>query len=603
MVIKMFRKEDFISDLGKQMQIDSPYLFYDEEQKKVKTKAKNITKVRTIHHRINENTHETLNSNVSQERNDYRGNNESQNNNNNNNNNGLNNTNNNLRNNVVNQSNNKKNKDGMESNQLEDILKGLSNKRKDSIAPNNITNNNLDNTNTINNNSTIDSKITPYTIVEHLRNNSVVGEEANSCLITIALSNRMHTILEGYSGSGKNFVMDKILKLFDGKYELQLTSGQAVWYHTDEINNSSILYLPELQKAIADKGNKVSGVIELMKALGEGKDAKRVVTNKDRTGIDTQIIKAGKTIASTIAHENNFKYDRELQRRFLILETDNSPEHISKIIEDKIHRKMRVDVSGKKEHIQKQLSDRINYVRELNDIKILNPFIEYMQDTFPVINKTQSYMDHYLELFESWGKFFSPEREKVTIDNITCVMLNIEDVYNVFEMYNPHFMRVMKSFNENNDIPLFKPDWTECMKQGLYNAENNLKVLTNSGEINIGKEYVSMIERWKNNQLYDSKVFIQDYKTGNNIEILDLSKNTYNFNQDQIKDNNSVIINQSGNVDDSVNNSLDNNINDDVNCKINCNNDINNQTINSSNIINNTITDTRRMLPEYKPIM
>lgn len=384
--------------------------------------------------------------------------------------------------------------------------------------------------------SLADSRITPYTIVRYMRSNKVVGEEANSCLIAIALSNNMHTILEGYSGSGKNFVMDKLLELFDGKYELQLSSGQAVWYHADEINSCSILYLPELQKAVADKAAKVSGIIELMKALGEGKPARRVVTNKDRTGIDTYVIEANKTIASTIAHENDFKYDREFQRRFLILETDNSPEHISEIIRDKVSRKMALDVSRTKEHVQKQLRERIAYSRQLDDVIVLNPFIGYMESIFPVANKTQSYMDHYLNLFEAFGRFFSPEREQLSIEGNNFVMLNLEDVYNVFQMYHPQFINIMQSFNDDTDIPCFVPDWSECMRQGIHSAENSISIMLNSGEVRIGKDYPDFVSRWKENQLAGSKVFVQDYITGRNIEIADIKDTRHIIDTKDIRD-------------------------------------------------------------------
>ena len=368
----------------------------------------------------------------------------------------------------------------------------------------------------------MNADITPYTITRHLRNNQVVGEEANGSLITIAVANGIHVILEGDSGSGKSYVMKNILRPFDGVHELGLASGQAVWYQADEINQCGIIYMPELQKAVADKGNKVNGIIEFMKNLGEGKDATKVTTNSKRDGVDVYTITKGKTMVSTIAKENNFKYDRELQRRFLILETDNSPEHIEEIINDKVSRRVNLDVSNGKESIEQQLSDRIEYVRNLEDTYVLNPFVGYLQECFPVLGKTQSYMDHYLDLFDAWGKFFSPEREKIEVDGKTLVMLNLEDAYNLFTMYNPHFMRTLQSFNEGEDVPEFSPNWAECFKQGVETAMNDLSVTFDNGQLNIGQQYPDFIEQWKKSQVFDSKVYAQDYKTGANTMIADL---------------------------------------------------------------------------------
>jgi len=371
---------------------------------------------------------------------------------------------------------------------------------------------------------TFDYKLTPYTITKYLRSNKVVGEEANAALITVAIANGMHVLLEGDSGSGKSFVMENILEVFDGVYKLGLGSGQSIWYEADEINGNQVLFMPELQKAVADNKSKVSGVIELMKNLGEGKDASRTVTNKSRDGTETYTINSGITIASTIAKENKFKYDRETQRRFLILETDQSNEHIGAIVQDKVSRKMNIDISDTKETIEKRLSERIQYVKDMEDVYVMNPFIGYLQEAFPIMKKVQSYLDHYLDLFDGWGKFFSPERESFEVAGKTFVMLNLEDVYNVFSMYHSHFMRTIQSFNGDEDIPQFEPDWVECFKQGVYAAGEELSVKLNGTEIKVGEQYPELVEEWVNNQLFGSKVYTTDYKTGENIEIADLDR-------------------------------------------------------------------------------
>ena len=214
--------------------------------------------------------------------------------------------------------------------------------------------------------------------------------------------------------------MNNILKLFNQEeiYELQLASKQAVWQQTDQINSSKILYLPELQKAMANGNSKSASIIELIKNITEGKDAKRIVTNARRDGVDSYTIESGKIIVSTIAKENDFKYDRETQRRFLILETDSSKEHIKDIIDSKVSRQINVDMTNHKQEIEDSIKERVEYVGSLKNVHVLNPFIGYIKNAFPLVDKTQSYLDHYLNIFSAWGKFFSPERKVDLLGNL-----------------------------------------------------------------------------------------------------------------------------------------------------------------------------------------
>lgn len=349
-----------------------------------------------------------------------------------------------------------------------------------------------------------------YSITKYFKNNNVVGEEANGCITTIALANKLNVIIEGDSGSGKSYLADTILKLYDCVYNLELNSTQSVWYQTEQINSCNIVMIPELQKAVTDRSSKSTGIIELIKNITEGKNAVKSITNKSRNGVDTYTINSGKTILSTLAKENSFKPDKELQRRFLILETDNSAKHLEDVIDHKILRRLNINLDKEGKNIEKILMDRMNYVQNLENTYILNPFVTYLQNSFPVTPKIQSYLDHYLNLFDAYGKFFSPEREKLEIDGNTFVMLNLEDVYNIHSMYNSHFLKTLQSFNPDKEIDSFNPNWDECFKEGVETAKYQLNV----GNINLGKEYSSFIDHWVDKQVKNSKIHTVDYKTG-----------------------------------------------------------------------------------------
>jgi len=356
-----------------------------------------------------------------------------------------------------------------------------------------------------------------YIINNYLKQNGVVGEENLGPLLTISIANGMHVLLEGESGTGKTFLMNKVLSLFPQNdiYKLGLTSGQAIWHDAEKINGKKLVYIPEMQKAMSGRSGKQLSVIEFVKNLTEGQDATRIVTNGSKDGVNEYKIISDKTIISTIALENDFKYDRETQRRFLILQTDNSKEHIDDIINRKLEDKINLNVDDGIVEIEKTLADRIQKVQQRDNTYVLNPFAKYLKQVFPVTEKVQSYLDHYLNLFESFGKFFAEERETFKLENKYFVLLNLEDIYNVVSMYNDHFIRTMNSFSENEITPN-SPDWNECLIDGLKIADE-LSITYQSRKINIKDNFSKAIDSWK--EKHSKSVSIIDYMTGLEKEI------------------------------------------------------------------------------------
>ncbi|MFC1704977.1 hypothetical protein ACFLZ6_01460, partial [Nanoarchaeota archaeon] len=172
-----------------------------------------------------------------------------------------------------------------------------------------------------------------YDVVKYFRNKGVVGEEGLGVAITLALINRASFGVEGYSGSGKTFITDKLIELVEDKvYRIGQASKMAVFGEVDKINGSEIIYIPELQKAMRDRN---SPIIEVIKDLTEGKDATRVVTKRGGKGTEEYRIKSGVSVIYTLALENHFKKDEESSRRLIRFRTDSSTEHLNEIHGDK----------------------------------------------------------------------------------------------------------------------------------------------------------------------------------------------------------------------------------------------------------------------------
>ncbi len=332
----------------------------------------------------------------------------------------------------------------------------------------------------------------------------------------IALAGGMHTMIEGDAGSGKTHVMNSLLRLFPGVLEFGLSSAQAIWHYAQEINNQKIIYIPELQKAVADRSGRVNGIIEFIKSIGEGRDARRIVTSRNRDGIKEYTVHAGITLACTIAHENDFKYDREVARRFLILETKNTPQHIDIILDDKIRRRMYDNGSHNCESIEQALKDRITGISD-EKLIVVNPFLPCFRHILPNTKKIQAYADHYLNLMDAHVRFYAPWRVQGESKGKRFVVANVEDVYHVVNMYHPHFLRTLQKFSDDDVPSQSKIDWHSWYAQAQVVLGYQLQKIGDDW----GKRHV---EEWSLRQQRKDTLAVRDAITGELHEIMPLPK-------------------------------------------------------------------------------
>jgi len=273
-------------------------------------------------------------------------------------------------------------------------------------------------------------------LLRYYEHEGVVGEKNNAILSTFALIMKRYFGVEGPSGSGKSFVVNKAVKLMsDLVYTMELSSNTAESYNADEINRHEIIYIPELQKAM---GNKNAIMIELIKNLSEGRDAKRLVRDQDMRQNVLYRITSGKGIAYTLALENIYKKDVELSRRVFQLYTDMSKKHTDEILKSKA--KGRFMTEEEKTRITPQELEALKK-HALTCIRLdfqnyINPFSEYLDSTIPRENKARSFDDHLFGLMNASAKFHYHER-LVSEGNI---FLNLQDAYLINELYARQFL-------------------------------------------------------------------------------------------------------------------------------------------------------------------
>lgn len=289
------------------------------------------------------------------------------------------------------------------------------------------------------------SQVSIEELIRYYRHKGVIGEEKNCVLQTLCAANSLSFGVEGNSGSGKTFLVNALMELLPEKdvYELGLSSEQAPFNDSRNINKCRFIYIPEIQKAMNNSGKKANSIIELVKNLTEGKDASRIVTVR-RGEVAEYRIKAGITIIYTLAFENCFKKDNETSRRFIRLLTDMSDEHIGDVMRHKAEERCSLDEGVRigKDSIER-IRQHIHSCTRMPPLKYFDPFALALSEYIPATPKSIGFVDHYYHLLNASAKFHHKNR----IFAEGNLVLDLEDHYLINTLYYGEFCRSLAELN------------------------------------------------------------------------------------------------------------------------------------------------------------
>ncbi|MFH1769981.1 MAG: hypothetical protein ABH828_00305 [archaeon] len=366
----------------------------------------------------------------------------------------------------------------------------------------------------------LNSTLNLHDLVNFYQNKGIVGEENLLCSMTIAAVNGSSFGVEGYSGSGKTFIVDKLIEILPDVYQIQQSSNLAVFYDMENINGSKFIYIPELQKAMK---NKNAAIIEVIKDLTEGKDSNRIVTQVKKNNVTEYSIKSGVSIIYTLAIENNFKKDSESSRRLIRFKTDSSQEHLDEIHNYKAKQRYSIgETEIEKKVLESRVTKHLEQIIGIENVNIIDPFSNYLVEMIPKTQKSVGYIDHYYSLLDGCAKFHFNERQKVSIDGQIYMLTNLEDHFNVFNMYFKEFIQTLKDMSNEEDRSatkpnIMEPDW----KVGFGNAYSILQASPAVDKLR--QTNPSIVNNWFDSQIKNGIVGCLDYKTGENIEIINLN--------------------------------------------------------------------------------
>ncbi|MBW2998311.1 hypothetical protein KY321_02120 [Candidatus Woesearchaeota archaeon] len=273
-------------------------------------------------------------------------------------------------------------------------------------------------------------------LLNYYKKSGVAGEEKLSVLQTLCAIGGINFGIVSNSGSGKTYCLDKLIDLLpdDGVYRLELSSKTAPFYDSENINKSNFVYIPELQKAMRSKS---SDITEMLKNMAEGKPCKRIVTKS--SGQDIQEITGDKTIFFTLANENYFNPDKEFNRRYLMLETDDSRDQTEKILDLKIQNRNGYNDSLLKPNELRALRKHIGKCIDMK-VDFFNPYLEEITKKIPKTILARSYTDHLFDLFDSSALFNYKDREQKE----GRIVVEKKDVSLILKLYWEDFIEKVK---------------------------------------------------------------------------------------------------------------------------------------------------------------
>jgi len=315
-------------------------------------------------------------------------------------------------------------------------------------------------------------------IADFFANCGLVEEKDNAILLTLATLRKISAGVVSLSGSGKSVLTDILMLLLPRHrvYNLGLTSNTATMYDFEAVNNSDIIYVEELQKAL-NSSNPI--MIELIKNITEGKDISRKVFDANTRLNKNYKIKGDLGIVFALALENRVKKDDELDRRVISLMTDISQDQNRKVLQYiGKSRFKRERLRTQTDKTAKELKDHVNVVLDLAKTRIENPFAEYIMKEVPVpFVKVRSHVKHYLNLIDASTTFYFKDRIKKDDFYFT----NIQDVYTIHKLYGatmnrnihnlPQLGRQIMDIFSNQEVKGWKKD-QEKSQQTLFQEED-----------------------------------------------------------------------------------------------------------------------------------
>lgn len=324
---------------------------------------------------------------------------------------------------------------------------------------------------------------------ELIGQSGVIGEEVNRLIMFLIFCSRkrdqpLHVVSLGSSGTGKTHLQESIGNLIPDEEKLEITtlSENAFYYFGQQELKHKLILIEDLD-----------GVLQALYPLRELQSKKKIsktIAFKNTKGetrsvhitVEGPVCVAGCTTQESIYEDN--------ANRSFLLYLDETPEQDERIME--YQRKLsagKIDINQK----QKAISQLQNCQRLLENIKVVNPYAEYLQLPKEIL-KPRRTNAHYLQFIEVITYYSQYQRER-KVDETTgeeYIETTIEDIKNANQLLKEVLVRKSDTLtgNSRNQLEKFKKSQEKRTKNQEKSEENtdneqpstdnyNLRLFTN----------------------------------------------------------------------------------------------------------------------------
>lgn len=349
-----------------------------------------------------------------------------------------------------------------------------------------------------------------HELVNVFHHKGLVGAEKEVLCVSLCGLSRIPFVVLGPSRGGKTYVTDLALSMLEDEvYRLEFATGSSLFNACGRISSSGIVYFPELQKSWRD-----ADVRDVFKGLLEGRDMTRTLTKGGK--VETQTIKAGASLAATLAYENK-KIDDilmespEMLARVAIVTVSPSPEHIREVNDVEAYRRASI---LDEEFFESEERNAKLHLRNASSsgVRVVNPFADYLKDLLPSTQKSMGYNKHFFDFVEALTRFHQFDRSRATLGGKEYVLCDLADCHYAHELFYSDFIRISRVLATEEERPLFDAlpplDLHACLSSGYAQLDQG------EGLKKLRLVQPCIAKRWYERQVVNGAVMAPNYATG-----------------------------------------------------------------------------------------
>ncbi|WP_304343586.1 hypothetical protein [Chryseobacterium koreense] len=283
----------------------------------------------------------------------------------------------------------------------------------------------------------------------------MIGEEVNRLIMYLIFTSRkrnqpLHVVSLGSSGTGKTHLQESIGNLIPDEEKIEITtlSENAFYYFGQQELKNKLILIEDLD-----------GVLQALYPLRELQSKKKIsktIAFKNTKGetksvhitVEGPVCVAGCTTQESIYEDN--------ANRSFLLYLDETPQQDEKIMD--YQRKLsagKIDITGK----QNAIRVLRNSQRLLENIKVVNPYAEYLQLPKEIL-KPRRTNAHYLQFIEVVTYYSQYQRER-KVDESTgeeYIETTVEDIKSANQLLKEVLIRKsdLLTGNSRNQLEKFK---------------------------------------------------------------------------------------------------------------------------------------------------